>query len=146
MGVGILREIRAVQQSILVFHEEPAHLLDVAHRLVLHLAHARRHVDAGVRKTVEERGNAIHVVLEAAEMRAHETQLRMLRHEIVARPDLVFVARHLGMQVHVVLRMLLEVLAIVVRGHLVERQPAVVRLGLVSDQRESQPLDFVGDR
>ena len=66
--------------------------------------------------------------------------------QAVARGHLVLPAGHLRVQVHVVLRMRLEVLAVVVDRHPVQRQPAVVRLALVVEQRDARGLHVVEHR
>src|SRR6185437_15917009 len=48
VGIGAVGQVGAVHHPILVADEEVPHLLAVAYRLVLHLAHARSHVHGGV--------------------------------------------------------------------------------------------------
>jgi len=63
-----------------------------------------------------------------------------------SRAHLVCVARHLRLPVHVVLRVVPEVFAVVLGRHLLERQPAVVRLALVPDQHHVARFERVEQR
>ena len=72
-------------------------------------------------------------------------ELRVARHEAVARRDEAFVARLLGMQVHVIFGMIAKIAAVVLRGHRLERQPAVLGLRLMRDQRDALRLEMLHD-
>lgn len=52
--VGIVRYIAAIEDAILVAHQEAPHLLRIARRLILQMHHARCRVHVGVRKAIEE--------------------------------------------------------------------------------------------
>lgn len=67
-------------------------------------------------------------------MRAHELKCRVLGQHPVARGHLIFVRRQFRVQEHVVLGMLAKILLVIVHRHPGNRQPAIVRLALMSDE------------
>ena len=85
VAAGILAEVGAIQQAILVADEEAAHLVSIVVRLKLHLAHARGQIDHGVGIAVEEGRQPIDAPFEAGQVRAHELELRVLRSSIRSR-------------------------------------------------------------
>src|SRR5262249_35168611 len=65
---------------------------------------------------------------------------------LITRRQNSFLRRHLRMQMHVVLRMRLEVLAIPAHRHPLERQPTVARLGLMAEQHQMLTIEVRNDR
>ncbi len=79
-------------------------------------------------------------------MNGIEAQGGMRLQHAIAGGENGIVGRHLGVLIHVVLRMLAEIIAVPAHGHLVERQPAIQRLGLMPQQHDMIALEPGEDR
>ena len=97
-------------------------------------------------KAIEEARKLVHAPFEARHMRAVERETRVARHEAIAHRHQLFVARLLGVPVHIIFGMLAEIAPVIVGRHLIERQPAILGLALMRDQRHAPRLELRDDR
>eukprot|EP00754_Rhynchopus_humris_P044993 Rhum_TRINITY_DN4547_c0_g1::Rhum_TRINITY_DN4547_c0_g1_i1::g.14773::m.14773 len=148
LGRGALEEheVRAVHQLVLVRQEEGPDGRVVVARLELQVAHPVREVHAHVGELGQRGAQTLHAPLERAQVAPHELQPRVAPQHRVPRLDLRLVRGVVLVQVHVVLRVLLEVVAVVVHRHLLHGQPAVPRLAAVPDQRHPTVAQVAEDR
>src|SRR5690606_9107015 len=127
-GRSILNYVRAVQDSIGVPHEEFAHLVG---GLDEEIAEALGGVDEEVRIPVEPRGDLRHVVLRAAQMRADDSQRRILRDPPIPRLDQALPGRKVRPPEQMVPGMI--AIELEMRAPFVQRLPRSPGLGNVGD-------------
>src|SRR6187431_407864 len=89
---------------------------------------ARSHVDSHVGEFIKAFCKLVHIPFQATQVGTYKTHIRMFFYEAVPGIDLIVVGGIFWMQIHVVLRMVLEIITVVVDGHLIEGKPAVLWL------------------
>src|SRR5918995_2787336 len=96
---------------------------------------ARSHVDGHIWKLIEALREFVHIPFETSQVSTYKTHVRILFNKTIARIDLIFVGWVFRMKVHVILRMVLEILTVVIHRHFIEWKPAIFWLSQMRHYR-----------
>ena len=106
--------------------------LAAAERGQKELHQASGEVHGRLRVSGQEFGDTIDIPSQRREMHTDEFHPRKALQQAIARGQLLVVRRPFRVPEHVVLRMLRKVVPVAAYGHLVQRQPGVARLALMT--------------